>query len=80
MSVRAKSTKISYVYDSDLDLKLAEKLFGPPGTQVDRRWFYRLYISAQEWRKAGRHARLQQVFYFRNNTDATFFCLKKSQK
>jgi hypothetical protein len=45
-----------------------------------RRWFYRIIIPAAEWRRTGRNAKLKLMLYFRNSADATFFCLKKSQK
>ena len=53
------------------------ELFGPGGTQADRRWFYRLLDAKQEWRRKGRYAKLNVVLYFRNSVDATFFALKK---
>ena len=58
------------------DVELATKLFGPGGTQADRRWFYRLLDTEQEWR-TGRYAKLNVVLYFRNSVDAVFFALKK---
>jgi len=61
---------------SNDDVEQATKLFGPGGTQADRRWFYRL-LDDREWRKKGR-LDTQLVLYFRNSVDATFFALKKS--
>jgi len=61
------------------DTEMATKLFGDPGTQPDRRWFYRLYDNP-DWRRKGRRSDMQLMLYFRNSADATFFCLKKSQK
>ena len=58
----------------------ATKLFGPPGTHAGRRWFYRVQFLNEEWRRVGRKSELKVLLYFRNSTDATFFCLKKSQK
>jgi hypothetical protein len=60
---------------SNDDVEQATKLFGPGGTQADRRWFYRL-LDDREWRKKGR-LDTQLVLYFRNSVDATFFALKK---
>ena len=60
---------------SNDDVEQATKLFGPGGTQADRRWFYRL-LDDSEWRKKGR-LDTQLVLYFRNSVDATFFALKK---
>jgi hypothetical protein len=60
---------------SNDDVEQAIKLFGPGGTQADRRWFYRL-LDDREWRKKGR-LDTQLVLYFRNSVDATFFALKK---
>ena len=58
------------------DVELATELFGSPGTQADRRWFYRL-LDGAEWRRKGRNTDMQIVLYFRNSIDATFFALKK---
>jgi hypothetical protein len=61
------------------DIELATELFGPGGTQADRRWFYRLIDTGQsEWRGKRRIAHMNVVLYFRNSVDATFFALKKS--
>jgi len=60
---------------SNDDVEQATKLFGPGGTQADRRWFYRL-LDDREWRKKGR-LDTQLVLYFRNSVDAVFFALKK---
>jgi hypothetical protein len=56
----------------------ATEMFGPPGTQSGRRWFYRVQFINEEWRRKGRKADLKVLLYFRNSADATFFCLKKS--
>jgi hypothetical protein len=63
---------------SNHDIELATKMFGPSGTQADRRWFYRLLDSNQEWRRKMKHSSMDLVLYFRNSADATFFTLKKS--
>jgi hypothetical protein len=60
-------------------VEIATKMFGPPGTQGGRRWFYRVQFLNEEWRRKGRNAELKILLYFRNTADATFFCLKKSQ-
>ena len=59
------------------DVELATKMFGPGGTQADRRWFYRLFDSP-DWHKKPRASKLDLVLYFRHSADATFFALKKS--
>jgi hypothetical protein len=59
------------------DVELATELFGPGGTQTDRRWFYRLLDTEQDWRRKMKHSRMDLVLYFRNTVDATFFALKK---
>ena len=61
-------------------VETATEIFGPPGTQAGRRWFYRTQFLTEEWRRKGRNAELKVLLYFRNSADATFFCLKKSQK
>ena len=61
---------------NNTDVDLATELFGAPGTQADRRWFYRL-LDGPEWRRKGRNADLRIMLYFRNSVDATFFALKK---
>ena len=53
-------------------------MFGPGGTQADRRWFYRLLDTGQNWRRKEKFSRMDLVLYFRNSVDATFFALKKS--
>lgn len=76
-----KTTRVNcgiYSY-KNADTELALELFGEPGTQAGRRWFYRLYDSP-DWRRKGRRSDMQLVLYFRKATDATFFCLKKMQK
>ena len=60
---------------SNNDVEQATKLFGPGGTQAERRWFYRL-LDDREWRKKGLNTQL--VLYFCHSADATFFALKKS--
>lgn len=52
-------------------------MFGPCGTQADRRWFYRL-LDSPDWRRKGRRADMRLVLYFRNSVDATLFALKKT--
>ncbi len=59
------------------DVELATDLFGPSGTQADRRWFYRL-LDSPDWRRKGRRADMRLVLYFRNSIDATLFALKKA--
>jgi hypothetical protein len=59
------------------DVATATDLFGPPGTQAGRRWFYRVQFLNKEWRRKGRNSELKVLLYFRNSADATFFCLKK---
>jgi hypothetical protein len=61
-------------------VEIATDLFGPPGTQAGRRWFYRVQFLSKEWRRKGRNSELKILLYFRNTADATFFCLKKSQE
>jgi hypothetical protein len=56
----------------------ATKMFGPPGTQAGRRWFYRVQFINKEWRRIGRKSGLKVLLYFRNTEDAVFFSLKKS--
>jgi len=63
---------------NNTDVELATELFGPGGTQADRRWFYRLLDTKQEERRKARQSRMDVVLYFRNTVDATFFALKKS--
>jgi hypothetical protein len=60
------------------DVELASDMFGPGGTQADRRWFYRLLDTGQNWRRKEKFSRMDLVLYFRNSVDATFFALKKS--
>ena len=60
------------------DVELASDMFGPGGTQADRRWFYRLLDTEQEGRRKAKLSRMDLVLYFRNSVDATFFALKKS--
>jgi hypothetical protein len=62
---------------NNTDVELATELFGPSGTQADRRWFYRL-LDGPEWRRKGRNTDMSVVLYFRNSVDATFFALKKA--
>jgi len=59
------------------DVELATAMFGPGGTQADRRWFYRL-LDSPDWRRKGRRADMRLVLYFRNSVDATLFALKKT--
>jgi hypothetical protein len=59
------------------DVELATDMFGPCGTQADRRWFYRL-LDSPDWQRKGRRADMRLVLYFRNSVDAVFFTLKKA--
>ena len=77
-----KSTRIDcgHWVGSLTKIELAKSLFGPPGTQSGRRWFYRVNeLPGTNWRRVGRRVNLHLVLYFRNNADAMFFCLKKPQ-
>ena len=62
---------------NNTDVELATELFGPGGTQADRRWFYRLLDTKQNWRRIAKYSSMDVVLYFRNSVDATFFALKK---
>jgi len=80
-STRVDGGNLSFRNNWDIDVvETATKMFGPPGTQAGRRWFYRVQFLNEEWRRKGRKADLKVLLYFRNSIDATFFCLKKSQK
>jgi hypothetical protein len=72
-----KTTRINCGFYTlgNTDVELATAMFGPGGTQSNRRWFYRL-LDDRAWRKKGR-LDTQLVLYFRNSADATFFALKK---
>lgn len=61
----------------DRNFNKAHQLFGPPGTQVGRRWFYRFLDSPQEWRRKGRIVSMRCVFYFRDSRDAAFYKLQQ---
>jgi hypothetical protein len=76
-----KSTRVDCGLYSfgNTDTELAQDLFGSPGTQAGRRWFYRL-LDGPDWRRKGRRSSMKLILYFRTSTDATFFCLKKMQK
>jgi hypothetical protein len=63
---------------NNTDVELASDMFGPGGTQSDRRWFYRLLDTEHEGRRKAKFSRMDLVLYFRNSVDATFFALKKS--
>jgi hypothetical protein len=63
---------------NNTDVELATELFGPSGTQADRRWFYRLLDTKQNWRRIAKYSSMDVVLYFRHSADATFFALKKS--
>jgi len=63
---------------NNTDVELATELFGPGGTQADRRWFYRLLDTKQNWRRIAKYSSMDVVLYFRHSADATFFALKKS--
>lgn len=68
----------------DEALELAEREFGPGGTQSGRRWFYRIrekIVWTQEgtfdkWKSRPRIIQWCDI-YFRNAKDATWFSLKK---
>jgi hypothetical protein len=79
-STRVDSGELSFRNSWDIDaVAVATEMFGPPGTQAGRRWFYRVQFLNKEWRRKGRSAELKVLLYFRNSADATYFCLKKSQ-
>jgi hypothetical protein len=60
------------------DVELATELFGPGGTQADRRWFYRLIDKPNTQWRGQRHLKsMDMLLYFRNSADAVFFALKK---
>jgi hypothetical protein len=80
-STRVDGGNLSFRNNWNIDVvETATEMFGPPGTQTGRRWFYRVQFLNEEWRRKGRKADLKVLLYFRNSIDATFFCLKKSQK
>ena len=80
-STRVDGGKFSFSNNLDIDaVATATEMFGLPGTQAGRRWFYRVQFLNEEWRRKGRKSELKVLLYFRNTVDATFFCLKKSQK
>jgi hypothetical protein len=80
-STRVNCGGISFRQTWEMDaVAAATEIFGPPGTQSGRRWFYRVQFLNEEWRRKGRNSELKVLLYFRNSADATFFCLKKSQK
>ena len=62
---------------SNTDVELATEMFGPGGTQANRRWFYRLLDTDLEERRKAKLSRMDLMLYFRNSVDATFFALKK---
>jgi hypothetical protein len=68
------SYKVSY----NTSVELATELFGKPGTQAGRRWFYRMQFLNKDWRRVGRKSELKILLYFRNTADAVFFSLKNS--
>jgi hypothetical protein len=79
-STRVDTGQIGFRDNWNIDVvETATDLFGPPGTQAGRRWFYRVQFLNKEWRRKGRNSELKVLLYFRNSADATFFCLKKSQ-
>ena len=80
-TTRVDGGKISWTDDWKVGaVATATEMFGLPGTQAGRRWFYRVQFLNEEWRRKGRKSELKVLLYFRNTVDATFFCLKKSQK
>ena len=80
-TTRVDCGKIRFNDNWEMDaVASATEMFGPPGTQAGRHWFYRIQFLNKEWRRKGRHSEPKVLLYFRNSADATFFCLKKSQK
>ena len=80
-TTRVNCGEISFGKNWEIDpVATATEMFGSPGTQAGRRWFYRVQFINKEWRRIGRKSGLKVLLYFRNSADATFFCLKKSQK
>ena len=80
-STRVDSGEFSFTDTWEIDsVAAATEMFGPPGTQLGRRWFYRVQYLNEDWRRKGRNSELKVLLYFRNSADATFFCLKKLQK
>ena len=78
-TTRVDVGKISWADNWEIDaVAEATKMFGPPGTQAGRRWFYRVQVLNEEWRRVGRKSELKVLLYFRNSADAVFFSLKKS--
>ena len=78
-TTRVDVGKISWADNWEIDaVAEATKMFGPPGTQAGRRWFYRVQFLNEEWRRVGRKSELKVLLYFRNSADAVFFSLKKS--
>ena len=78
-STRVDGGKISWTDDWKIDVvESVTGMFGPPGTQAGRRWFYRVQFLNEEWRRVGRKSELKVLLYFRNTQDAVFFSLKKS--
>ena len=79
-TTRVDAGQIGFRTNWEIDpVATATEMFGPPGTQTGRRWFYRVQFINKEWRRIGRKSDLKVLLYFRNSADATFFCLKKSQ-
>lgn len=78
-TTRVDGGKISWDDNWEMDaVAEATKMFGPPGTQAGRHWFYRVQFLNKEWRRVGRKSELKVLLYFRNTEDAVFFSLKKS--
>ena len=78
-STRVDGGKISWTDDWKVGVvATATEMFGRPGTQAGRRWFYRVQFLNEEWRRVGRKSELKVLLYFRNTEDAVFFSLKKS--
>lgn len=78
-TTRVDGGKISWDDNWEMDaVAEATKMFGPPGTQAGRHWFYRVQFLNEEWRRVGRKSELKVLLYFRNTEDAVFFSLKKS--
>lgn len=60
------------------DIEICYELFGPSGTSVDKRWFYRLKPDVV-WRRKGTRGGYREYdlhLFFRDSKDATLFLLK----
>ena len=53
-STRVDGGELSFRVSWDIDaVATATEMFGPPGTQAGRRWFYRVQYLNEEWRRKG---------------------------